>query len=316
MAGANGEDGRGVEKRRVISCRFSFASPEPVEGSVLRFKGSCFTIYKVEKMILDETFTLLKTRYKSLIENLTIIDVRIGAYLTAVKLSDTSYGVASTLTESPVHCIKKNRDFEDFTPLKIKGQKVIDLFETPKKSIIIDTLKIAVMNALSTEIISNSNYKIVENADPIDLVDLSQSKTITLVGAFHSYIQKISETSHKLYVLELDENALKGDQQQFYVPASDYMKVIPISDVVIITGLTLVNSTIDGLLQSVSPNTQVIVLGPSSSLIPDILFENNVNIIGATRITNPDTLLSIVNEGGAGFHLFKYCAQKICILNE
>ena len=80
--------------------------------------------------------------------------------------------------------------------------------------------------------------------------------------------------------------------------------------------LTLVNNTIDGLLSAISPDALVIVTGPSSSLIPDVLFQNKVNIIGATKITNPEILFNIVSECGAGFHSFKYCAAKICIINE
>ncbi|MFA6404220.1 MAG: DUF364 domain-containing protein [Salinivirgaceae bacterium] len=190
------------------------------------------------------------------------------------------------------------------------------MLETNKTSPVIDTLKIAVLNAISSQLISGSNYKVLENTDPIDLIDLSLKKTITIVGGFQTYIQKIAETPNKLYVLELNESALSEDQKQFYIPANDYEKVLPISDIVIITGLTLVNNTIDGLLSSIKPNTQVIVTGPSSSIIPDILFRNKVTIIGATQITDPDMLFTIVSEAGAGFHLFKYCAQKICIINE
>lgn len=267
-------------------------------------------------MILNETYYLLKTKYKNQIENLKISDVRIGLFISAVLLSDGSYGVASSDVGGQHHCIKKNRDFGDFSPLKIKGQEVIKLFESDKKSNLADTLKIAVLNAISSRLLSASNYKILENTDPIDIIDLKPLKTITIVGGFQTYIQKISETNNKLYVLELNENALNEDQKKFYIPANEYAKILPISDVVIITGLTLVNNTIDGLLSAVSPKAQVIVTGPSSSLIPDILFENGVNIIGATRITKPDRLFQIVSEGGAGFHLFEYCAQKICILND
>lgn len=267
-------------------------------------------------MILEETLSLLKTKYWNLLEPLTISEVRFGVHLSAVKLSDGSYGIASTLEDNGGHCLKKNRDFEEFTPAKIVGQKVIDLFETTKKSIIVDTLKIAVLNAISSTILNEGNYKIRENIDPIELVDLTQKKTITIVGAFHSYIQKISETDNKLHVLELDENALVDEYKKFYAPANEYQAVLPESDVVIITGLTLVNNTIDGLLSAISPDALVIVTGPSSSLIPDVLFQNKVNIIGATKITNPEILFNIVSECGAGFHLFKYCAAKICIINE
>jgi len=268
-------------------------------------------------MILDQTFDLLKTKYKTQFENLKIAEVKIGLYLTAVKLSDNSFGIASNLPDTQFHCDKKNRDYGDFTPSKITGHKISYLFEIQKHSCIIETLKIAVLNAFSSNIIEHSNYKILRNTDPIDLVDLQSNKTITIVGAFHSYIQKISKINKsRLFVLELNEAAFKEDDKKYYVPANDYPKIVPISDVLIITGLTLVNGTIDGLLSAISPKTQVIVTGPSSSIIPDILFENKVNIIGATRITNPDLSFSIVSEGGAVFHLFEYCAEKICILNE
>lgn len=267
-------------------------------------------------MIVNETYDLLLTKYKSQLEKLVITDVRLGVYLSAVKLSDNSFGVASTLCDDQTFCTKNNRDYGDFTPSKIIGQHVVDLFVTAKKSPVIDTLKIAVLNAISSKLLESSGYIILENTDPIDLIDLDSQKTITIVGGFQSYIQKAAASNSKLFVLELNKEALSEEQQQFYVPAMEYSKILPISDIVIITGLTLVNDTIDGLLSAITPGTQVIVTGPSSSLIPDILFKNHVNIIGATRITEPGKLFSIVSEGGTGYHLFKYCAQKICILNE
>jgi uncharacterized protein (DUF4213/DUF364 family) len=171
----------------------------------------------------------------------------------------------------------------------------------------------SVLNAISSKFISSGNYKIVEDKDPIQFVDLTSGKTITVVGAFHSYIRKISETRNKLNVLEMNEEALGQENRKFFVPAIEFKTILPASDIVIITGQTLVNRTIDELLEAIVPGTQVIVTGPSSSILPDILFENKVSIIGAARITKPEILFDIVSEGGTGYHLFEYCAQKICI---
>jgi uncharacterized protein (DUF4213/DUF364 family) len=124
-------------------------------------------------MILEETYTLLRTKYKDQIENLTISDVRIGVLLSSVLLSDGSCGVSSTVLDTNSHCDRKSRDFGDFSPLKIKGQKVINLIETDKKSTFIDSLKIAVLNAISSKLLTKSDYRIIENSDPIDLIDLS-----------------------------------------------------------------------------------------------------------------------------------------------
>jgi len=267
-------------------------------------------------MIIEQTLDLLKDRYRERLEELTITDVRIGISMTAVRLSDGSCGVSSTFVNDHQHFIKSERDYGYFTPLKIKGHKISDLFETKKESGVITTLRIACLNAISSKIISSGNYKIIENCDPIDLIDLNTLKTITIVGAFQSYISKISATNNRLYVLELNETALNEKQKQFYVPANDYKKVLPDSDVVIITGLTLVNNTIDNLLSAIPEKAFVIVVGPSGSTIPDILFENKVNIIGATRITKPDILFDLIGEGGGGYHLFEYCAQKICIIRD
>lgn len=267
-------------------------------------------------MIIEQTMELLYSRYGNRIENLTIADVRIGISMTAVRLSDGSCGVSSTYTDNHQYCKKAKRDYGDFTPLKIRGQRVYNLFETEKESGTITTLKIACLNAISSKIILSGNYKILENCDPIDLIDLGKKKTITIVGAFQSYISRISETRNKLYVLELNENALGEEQKQFYVPADDYRKVFADSDIIIITGLTLVNNTIDNLLAAIPDKAVVVVAGPTGSFIPDILFANKVNIIGATRITKPDVLFDVISEAGGGFHLFEYCAQKICIIKD
>lgn len=267
-------------------------------------------------MIIDQTYSLLFTKYNAMLENLTISDVRVGIFLTAIRLSDGSYGFAATLDGNKCGCKKEKRDFGEFTPLNIRGQRVSDLFGTQKESNLISSLRNAVLNALSAKIISSGNYNIIPDCDPVDLLDLSPVKTITLVGAFQSYISRISATGNKLYVLELNEDALTADQKQYYVPAVDYKKVLQASDIVILTGLTLVNKTIDNILSAIPHDSVTVVSGPSGSVLPDILFENNVDIIGATRITDPDKLFDLVSEGGVGYHLFRYCAQKICILRE
>ena len=94
-------------------------------------------------MIIEQTLNLLKTKYLDRIEDLTIADTRIGISMTAVRLSDNSYGTSSTFINTHQHCEKTRRNYGDFSPLNIKGQKVVDLFELQKDSGIMTTLKIA-----------------------------------------------------------------------------------------------------------------------------------------------------------------------------
>jgi len=267
-------------------------------------------------MILEETYETLKSDFGLQISNLYISRVVIGPYLSAVALSDGTIGTAGTISGHEGNNVRENRDFSDFTPLKITGRRVMELFETPKQSNLISTLRVAVLNALSSGQMSSGRYRVLEDCDPADLLDTLSGKTITIVGAFQSYIRRFAETGNRLFVLEMNETAISEPFRKYYVPAADFETVIPASDIVIITGLTLVNGTIDGLLGCLSGKSTVVVTGPSSSIIPDVLFRHGVSIIGSTKVTDPDILFQIAGEGGSGYHLFEYCARKICIINE
>ena len=268
-------------------------------------------------MILNETFELLKTKYKSQFKTTTITRVNLGLFFTAVQLSNGYCGLAST-DMNLVSCCTHNRikEFGDFSPGKISGQKLLDLFNHTEGSKILDIVRLAAINAVSAELIENSDYKIIEDKDPIDLVDLNGNKTVCVVGAFHTYIRNIADTSAKLIILELNEKAVPDDYKKYYVPAEKASEVFPGSDVIIITGSTLMNNTIDNILDILPPNKLVIIVGPTASIIPDILFKKGINIIGSTRIIDADKVFHAVSEGAAGYHLFRYGAQKICIVNE
>ncbi len=265
-------------------------------------------------MIIRETIDLLYERIGNKLNSVRVSDVRIGMFLTAVELSDGSAGAAATQCADHPFCRKTERDFGPLTPSKIKGTAVTDIMYSEKNSGLISSLRMAVMNALSSTLLTDASYRIHRNSDPLEFLYLNEKMTVTIVGAFQSYIRKISAAGSRLNVLEMNREALNEEQRKYFVPADDYATVIPESDIVIITGQTLVNDTIDNLLNSVADGTRVIVTGPSGSIIPDILFRNNVSIVGATRITDSRLMFDVVGEGGTGFHLFEYCAEKITLL--
>jgi uncharacterized protein (DUF4213/DUF364 family) len=269
-------------------------------------------------MIITNTIKIIESRYRETIEKLLISDVRIGIFLSAIKLSDESIGISSTLPSdhSEAHCKKENRDFGEFTPFNIIGKKAMDLLISEKINAAINTLKVAVLNAISSTILKNSDYKILKDTDPLNRVDLNKKKTITLVGAFPSYIHRISETDNKLNVLEFTRETLSQEHRKYYVPAEEFGRVLPDSDIVIITGVTLLNNTFDELIKSINPGAIVIVTGPSSSFIPDALFARGVNMVGGVRISKREMILQLVSEAATGYHLYRYGAEKICLINE
>lgn len=265
-------------------------------------------------MIIDKAIAYLTTHLGNQWHDISIDDVSIGLYLTAVRLSDGSAGVATTIHDRQKICKKENRRYGEFSPLQIKGRKVADMFAEKQGNHIMESLRLATLNALSAGRLRSGSHILHRHTDPIDLLDLEGSKNIVIVGAFQTYIRKIMSTRNTLHVLELEKEALTPEQQHLYVPAADARMVIPAADIVILTGMTLVNNTLDGLLELITDRQQVVVTGPSSSIVPDVLFANKVDIIGATLITDAVRLLDLASEAGAGYHLFHYCADKVSIV--
>ena len=268
-------------------------------------------------MILDETLEVIKLKYGERFNSVTIELLIAGIYFTAVRLSSGFSGLAYTMSE-PADCCSHNRSrgFGDFTPGSFKGQKVAGLFAHPEPSFLVKNVQLAVLNALSAELITKPGYRIIENQDPFDLLELGAQKKVCVVGAFLSYIKKTAESASTLQIVELNEEAVPDEYKSYLVPAGKSEDAIAGADIVIITGSTLANHTLDDLLKNISAKAQVILVGPTSSLLPDVLFRHGINLVGATRITDSEKMFQLVAEGASGYHLFKSCADKICLVNE
>lgn len=79
------------------------------------------------------------------------------------------------------------------------------------------------------------------------------------------------------------------------------------------TGTKLINGTLEGILELTRPDAQVVVLGPTASLLPHAFFKRGVDILGGDTVTNPDKMLDVLAEGGSGYHLYGKTTEKVVI---
>jgi uncharacterized protein len=86
---------------------------------------------------------------------------------------------------------------------------------------------------------------------------------------------------------------------------------VPKADLLVITGTTLINDTLEPILAAAKPAARIIVVGPTASLSPQALFRRGVALVGGVEVTDPDLLLDLLAEGGSGYHFFGKAAQRI-----
>ena len=134
-----------------------------------------------------------------------------------------------------------------------------------------------------------------------------------MVGAFPPFIKKIQEVTKKFFVIEKNPRIVgKGDMVR--IEAEDRLKeIVPQADILIITGVTLVNHTLGPILKLAGKAREVVVVGPTASVYPEPLFKRGVTVLGGVKIRDSAKMIHLIGEAGSGYDFFEKCADRIVI---
>jgi hypothetical protein len=115
----------------------------------------------------------------------------------------------------------------------------------------------------------------------------SAGRRLAVVGHFPN-LEAIRAGATESWVLELRPS---GDD----LPATAAPEVLPRADVVGITGSTLANGTLEGLLALCRPDAFVVLIGPTTPLSP-LLFDYGVDALCGSLVVDPQEVVSSLGE--------------------
>jgi uncharacterized protein (DUF4213/DUF364 family) len=271
--------------------------------------------------ILNETAQQVQDILASEYDTITIERVMIGVFFTGVKLSNGAGGVSYTpVKDIPQAVCCPSSAGRIFDPFKINGMKVTDVLAgLTSKEPIKASVAIATLNALSAYCWDqrlSDNYRIQVDADALDAVRMPEESTIAVIGAFVPILRKLKGRGGKWWVIEQDPKTLKSDEIKHFIPSDQSEKAIATADVLIVTGVTLVNHTLENILKVARRDAEIAVFGPTASMLPDALFARGVRVVGGVWVKKPDELLDVLASGGSGYHFFDNIAPRIVIEKE
>ncbi|MDR4503564.1 MAG: DUF364 domain-containing protein [Candidatus Scalindua sp.] len=249
--------------------------------------------------------------------DITPKDVRIGVFYTGVVLSSGHAGMSYTpVQEIPeaVCCPKSHARMPAAgTLLQLPLSELMDyaLDDNALKA----AVGIATINALSAILLEEETceYKPSAYGNALDLVRVTDQDTVVMIGAFPPFIKQFQEIAKKLFVIEKNPRIVgKGDSIEIE-PVARLEELVPQADILIITGVTLINQTLGPILKLAGKTSNIIVVGPTASIFPTPLFERGVSIMGGVRITDPSKMIHLIGEAGSGYDFFENCAEKIVI---
>jgi uncharacterized protein (DUF4213/DUF364 family) len=172
------------------------------------------------------------------------------------------------------------------------------------------------MNALAAlcwDLRPNPDVDMEVGIDAFDAACIQPDEKVVLVGAFVPFLRELKRRRQPYLVLELDPSALTADEMPFYRPAAQAPTVVPQADVLLVTGMTLLNHTLDGILAAARADTRKVIVGPTVGLMPDAYLHRKCDILGGIQVTHADQFLDILAAGTAGFHTFGGSARKFVL---
>ena len=268
--------------------------------------------------ILNETARLVIDRLAPEYEDLTIERLAVGVFFTGIKLSNGAGGLSYTpVKDIPQAVCCPSSAGRIFDPVKVYGMPAAEVLTALTSSEPIKAaVAIAALNALSAVCFERElagDYRIRMDTDALDVVRMPADRSVAVIGAFVPVLRKLKARGGRWWVIEQDPQTLRGDEMRHFIPADESRETIAAADVLIITGVTLVNHTLEPILAAARADAEIAVIGPTASLLPDALFARGVRVVGGVRVKKPDELLDVLAAGGSGYHFFEKLAPRMVI---
>lgn len=243
-------------------------------------------------MIAEELHTYLLRHFPEQ----QVRDVRIGLGYTAVQLADGGVGVAYTFrneTASGCSVFKGKRPVAGRTTTEIlKYLGAADVVEA--------AIGLAAANAMT-----NRPCTDCEQGEILTMLGLRPDDRVGMVGYFGPLINPLEQIVRELLIFERDTSRAES-----VLPAEQAVERLPTCDIAVISSSALIVGALDSLLEATRHCREVVLVGPSTPLVPSIFRPLGVTLLCGVTVNDPNEVLQVVSEGG-GMGFFGKHVQKV-----
>ena len=224
------------------------------------------------------------------------MDVRVGLGYTAVVLEDGRCGLAYTLHE---------KEYESCTVIAeagtLAGRKASELISWIKQT---DQTACAIGLATANALILPHA---AAEADILNLLPVGSEDTVGMIGYFGPLVGAIKKRVRTLHIFERKPIPDLG-----VLPDSAAGDLLPFCQVVILSATTLLNHTIDELLDHCKAAREIAILGPSTPFLPEVFSKQGVTLLSGVQVVDAPRVLRVVSEAG-GTRKFGPAVRKLTL---
>ena len=231
--------------------------------------------------ILTRLYDLILPEAKTL----KVADLRIGLGYVGIRLDNGSTGIAAVLFDALPHgctVMPAAGSFAGSSAAKLL-QYLVD-GRNP--------LEIAIGLATTNALIEPPPKDTVDDREATTYLNLQEGVKVAMVGLFSPLVARIRATGAELTVIEKNSARMKilNDKEK-----KDALKSC---EVAIITATTLLNNTFEETINLLGTPCDVVIMGPSTPLVPAIFRRTPVTHLGGAVVADSARALQIISEGG------------------
>lgn len=174
-----------------------------------------------------------------------------------------------------------------------------------------DNLQRAIGTAVLAAAAQGQTLPDSETADRPFGIELRSSDIVGMIGNIAPVAKAIRPRVKEIYLF--DEGKEKcGESGAPLIPLEEQPRLLPRCDLVLLTGTTVINGSVDGLLKLCSGAREVVMIGASTPVFPDAFVESGLSVLAGSwwRRESKEDLFRIISLAGGMKDVSRYAFKK------
>ncbi len=169
----------------------------------------------------------------------------------------------------------------------------------------------ALINAIGSYLIKTRQPGEIElvEADIVDLISDYVVEPVLIIGNMGPLKRKLYDHGlNEVYVIERNPLYRYGA-----LPDTSFPRLVSKARTLIITGATLVNDTIDYIIEKAGRDKNILLVGPTASFYPSIAVPKYFDVIASMIPRNIDAVKNVIKAGGGRWDFTQYCDSYLFV---
>lgn len=182
----------------------------------------------------------------------------------------------------------------------LKGSPLADILDLGTTDHLLSrAIALAAVNAL------NNTPDLAQGVDVMERMAVQSGDRVAMVGFIEPVAMMLKKAGAQVSVFE--KRALEAPLIR---PKEDMAQAFAEADIIIVSATTIMNRTIGELLALPNTARDVIIMGPSTPMVPEVFGSTPVTYLAGSAVTDGEKALQIVMEGGGTQKLYQSGAMK------